>query len=73
MTLIESPAEVRSKIKVERWKRPTKPDSGRRPALGFVVDCITSILAGKNPRVVASNLSAPELQARSTQPTVLQS
>lgn len=73
MTLIESPAEVRSKIKVERWKRPTKPDSGRRPALGFVVDCITSILAGKDPHLVASNLDAPKCLSRSAQPAVLQS
>ncbi len=50
MTLIESAAEVRTKIKVERWNRPAQPDKGSRPALGFIVDCITSILCARNPR-----------------------
>jgi len=60
MTLIESPAEVRTKIKLERWNRPIQPDRGQRPALGFIVDCITSILATKDPRRAGtSNVLAP--------------
>jgi predicted glycosyltransferase len=53
MTLVESVAEVRSKIKVTRWNRPTQPDSRRRPALDYIVSCILSVLAAKDPRVSA--------------------
>ena len=57
MTLVESVPEVRSKIKVIRWNRPTQPDSRRRPALDYIVQCILSVLAAKDPRVSAQTVN----------------
>jgi uncharacterized protein len=54
MILIESVADVRSKIKVTRWNRPAQPQSGNRQALHFIVDSIMRVLA-------------PETRSNSTQ------
>jgi predicted glycosyltransferase len=55
MTLIESPQEVSTKIRVTRWNRPSHPHTGGRPALAFIVNSILSVLAPRDPRV-GSNL-----------------
>jgi predicted glycosyltransferase len=55
MTLIESPQEVSTKIRVTRWNRPSHPHTGGRPALAFIVNSILSVLAARDPRV-GSNL-----------------
>ena len=58
MTLIESTQDVHRKIKVCRWNRPSQPESRRRPALDYIVNCILSLLAAKDPRrIVHSQVS----------------
>jgi predicted glycosyltransferase len=75
MTLIETVLDVRTKIIVRRWKRPSHPDSGARPAMRFIVDSILSVLAEKDPHLCSQlPLPAnPDSNIRETQPTVLQS
>ena len=51
MTLIERPEEVATKIKVCRWNRPSQPDGRSRPALHYIVNCVMSVLAAKDPRL----------------------
>ena len=50
MTLVESVQEVRTKIKICRWNRPSELENLQRPALDYIVNCIMSLLAAKNPR-----------------------
>ncbi len=45
LTLLESVKDVRNKIALQRWNRPSKPDAGSRPALRTIVDNITMILS----------------------------
>lgn len=75
MTLIERPEEVATKIKVCRWNRPSKPDGRSRPALHYIVNCVMSVLAAKDPRLSVHSqvLHGSEATLRSSQPTVLQS
>jgi len=49
LTLVETPAEVRSKIKLVRWNRPSKPENRNIPALQCIVSNILSALA-QHPR-----------------------
>lgn len=44
LTLVESVADVRSKIKVVRWNRPSQPQAGNRQALQYIVKSIMSVL-----------------------------
>jgi len=44
LTLIETPSEVRSKIKLVRWNRPPKPENRNIPALQCIVSNIISAL-----------------------------
>jgi len=44
LTLIESLADVRKKIKLERWSRPAAPDRNPRPALNAIVRYVVSTL-----------------------------
>jgi len=65
MTLIERPEEVATKIKVCRWNRPEQPENRQRPALDYIVSCIMSVLAARDPRRV--------LQQKTSANPVLQS
>jgi predicted glycosyltransferase len=47
LTLLENAKDVRTKIKLARWNRPTQPDSNGRPALQSIVNQIVEILEGK--------------------------
>jgi predicted glycosyltransferase len=49
LTLLESVDDVRTKIKLVRWKRPGKPENTTRPALMSIVDNIAAILEGRCP------------------------
>ena len=51
LTLLENAKDVRTKIKLVRWNRPTKPESNNRPALGKIVNHIVEILEGKCPAI----------------------
>jgi predicted glycosyltransferase len=75
MTLIERPEEVATKIKVCRWNRPSNPDGRSRPALHYIVNCVMSVLAAKDPRLSIHSqvVHGSEGPLRSNQPTVLQS
>lgn len=65
MILIENVQEVHNKIKVCRWKRPAKPDGCSRPALDYILNCILSLLAAKDPgRVTQAEMPLPS-QSRS--------
>ena len=64
MTLIETPQEVSTKIKVIRWNRPSHPHIGSRPALSFIVNSILSVLAARDPRF---NSESQVSSAQSTQ------
>lgn len=75
LVLIESSEDVRTKIKVCRWNRPSRPDSSARPALSFILNCILSVLAAEDPRrAVHSHPSpTPDANVDRQQPTLLQS
>ena len=75
MILVENVQDVRTKIIVRRWKRPSHPDTGGRPALRFIVDSILAVLAKRDPRLCGQvPLSAgPDSKIHETEPTVLQS
>jgi uncharacterized protein len=47
LTLLETPEDVRTKIKLERWNRPSKPEDRKIPTLQCVVDSIVSALRGE--------------------------
>ena len=49
LTLIETPREVRSKIKLSRWNRPPRPDNHNRPALQSILNSIALALGVNNP------------------------
>jgi hypothetical protein len=75
LTLLQSAVDVRSKIKVERWNRPSQPKNTNRPALSFIVDSIISALS---PGIDAAHLKSPipvasEPEVASARSTVLQS
>jgi len=72
MTLIESVDDVPRKIKVCRWNRPAKPENRPRPALDYIVNCITSVLAAGVPRPQADSPGQPS-NITPARPTVLQS
>jgi len=44
LTLIGNVEEVRTKIHLTRWERPTRPECTSRPALQSIVDSLVSIL-----------------------------
>jgi predicted glycosyltransferase len=44
LTLIETVADVETKIRLTRWNRPASPDHASRPALHSIVDSFVSIL-----------------------------
>lgn len=44
LTLIETPAQVREKIKLEGWNRPEKPADRNKPALQWIVEHIVNAL-----------------------------
>jgi uncharacterized protein len=75
LILIESVADVRRKIKVTRWNRPSKPQAGNRRALSFIVNSIISVLAPENDANYAPSQTpiAAEPEMASARPTVLQS
>jgi predicted glycosyltransferase len=75
MTLIESVGEVRTKIKVCRWDRPAQPESRQRPALDYIVGCILSVLAAKDPQrsMRPQAPTSPESKISTSRPSVLQS
>jgi uncharacterized protein len=54
MILVENVEDIHSKIKVCRWNRPAQPEDRPRPALEFIVNSITSVLAARDPRVWAA-------------------
>jgi predicted glycosyltransferase len=49
LTMIESVAEVRGKIKLERWNRPARPADRNRPVLDCIVRTILSVLKSQPP------------------------
>jgi predicted glycosyltransferase len=44
LVLLENIEDVRSKIRLERWNRPAKPENNNRPALRTIVNYILAIL-----------------------------
>jgi uncharacterized protein len=44
LTLIENVGDVRKKIKVMRWDRPSQPQAGNRQALQYIVNSIMAVL-----------------------------
>jgi predicted glycosyltransferase len=48
LTLIETPLEVRTKIKLSRWNRPPRPDNRNRPALQSILNSIFSALGANS-------------------------
>lgn len=46
LILLENTEDVDTKIILEKWKRPAKPDFARRPALQEIVDNLVAILEG---------------------------
>ena len=74
LTLIQSPEEVRTKIKLCRWQRPASPDIEGRPALAFIVNSILSVLAAQNPENIQSAvITNPSSNIQKTPRTVVQS
>ena len=73
LTLIEHPEDVRAKINVCRWARPSHPSSDSRPALSFIVNSILSVLEAQDPHRGLSQMSVSDSKIRRTQPSVLQS
>jgi len=49
LTLIENIKDVRTKIVLARWNRPSQPENSDRPALRTIIDHIFMILEGKCP------------------------
>ena len=47
--MIESVADVRSKIKLDRWNRPARPADRNRPVLQCIVQTILSVLKSQPP------------------------
>lgn len=74
LILIEHPQEVRSKIKVCRWARPSHPDTGARPALAFIVNSILQALEAKDPQrsLSQTNVDA-DSKASPARPTAVSS
>lgn len=60
LTLIESVADVRNKIKVVRWNRPSQPQAGDRQALQYIVNSIMSVL---QPEGRSAYLQSPLLKS----------
>ena len=74
LTLIESPQDVRTMVKVRRWNRPSHPNTGDRPALAFIVKSILAVLAAQDPSKYRSALpSSPDSKIQQTQPPILES
>lgn len=71
LTLIEHPEQIRTKIKVCRWARPSRPNAASRPALAFIVNSIVMVLEAQDPRLSFSQ--TPDSKIRPTQPTVVES
>ena len=46
LTLLESPSDVRNKIKLTHWNRPAQPEARNIPALHYIVDTIVGALNG---------------------------
>lgn len=74
LTLLESVTDVRSKIKVERWKRPSQPTSTTRPALPFIVESIMSVLSPESyvGYVESRTPETSETEVAAARSTVLQ-
>jgi predicted glycosyltransferase len=47
LVLLESPDDVRTKVRLVRRRRPTKPDANQQPALHAIVDNIVNVLETK--------------------------
>ncbi|HEV7967678.1 MAG TPA: DUF354 domain-containing protein [Candidatus Acidoferrales bacterium] len=47
LTLIENIKEIRTKIILARWNRPSQPETSDRPALRTIIENIVMILEGK--------------------------
>jgi hypothetical protein len=75
LTLIESVADVRSKIKLARWDRPSQPLAGKREALQHIVNSIMRVLEPEPQRAYSqsqiTNNTEPEIAP--ARPRVLQS
>ncbi len=52
LTLIENIKEIRTKIVLARWNRPSQPENSDRPALRTIIDNIVMILEEKCPATV---------------------
>jgi uncharacterized protein len=52
LILLESVGDVRAKIALVRWNRPSQPDCGDRPALRTIIDNIVTILEETCPATV---------------------
>ena len=48
LTLLETPADVYAKLKLQHWKRPTRPEDVNALTLDWIVDNIIAILHIKN-------------------------
>jgi len=73
LTLIERPEDVRSKIKVCPWNRPSHPHTVRRGALPFIVNSILAVLAGRDPHLNTQATAPSDSQIRRAKPTLVHS
>jgi len=75
LTLIENVADVRKKIKVSRWNRPSQPQAGNRQALQCIVNSIMAVLEPAERRQYSQSPmpANTESEIAPTRPRVLQS
>ena len=53
LTLLETPNDVRAKVKIAPWNRPSQPERRNIPALQCIVNNILAALDGKLGKVQA--------------------
>jgi len=75
MTLLANIGDVRSKIRVSRWKRPAQPQGGNRLALSYIVESIMSVLEPETQFGYSESQPPVNVEAEITtpRPSVLQS
>lgn len=75
LTLIENVGDVRKKITVSRWNRPSQPQAGNHQALQYIVNSILAILEPEERREYwqSPNPANTESEIAPSRPRVLQS
>jgi len=64
LTILESPQDVRTKIKLSHWNRPAQPEARNFPALECIVQTIIAALDGSLPLPVQAKRSAATRASR---------